>query len=33
LNLEKIMSKKRENMEKVIALVLMAYAIGLLGRL
>jgi hypothetical protein len=30
LNLEKIMSKKRENMEKVIALVLMAYAIGLL---
>jgi len=29
LNLEKIMNKKMENMEKVIGLVLIAYAIGL----
>lgn len=30
LDLEKIMNKKREQMEKVVALVLLAYAIGLL---
>ncbi len=30
LNIGKIMNKKRENMEKMIALLLIAYAIGLL---
>ena len=30
LNLDKIMNKKRSNMEKMVALVLLAYAIGLL---
>lgn len=30
LNLEKVMNKRREQMEKVVALVLLAYAIGLL---
>ena len=30
LNLDKIMNKKRDNMEKMIALVLLAYSIGLL---
>jgi len=30
LNLDRIMNKKRENMEKMVALVLLAYSIGLL---
>ncbi len=30
LSLEKIMNKKQENMEKMVAMVLMAYALGLL---
>jgi hypothetical protein len=30
LHLEKVMNKKREKMERVVALVLLAYALGLL---